>query len=148
VARPRKAQPSDIGELALALPETVEAIAWGDRPAYQVRGKSFVIYRNARPDALDADGERLTDVVVFSCSSAEEKEGLLASGPPRFTTPHFDGYSSILVRLSELGPGHPRRARGGRGGRLAGWGAEGVGQGVAGREAGPWRSWRGLSLRR
>ena len=101
--RSRKARPSDIGELALALPETAEAIVWGDRPAYQVRGKSFVIYRDARPDALDADGERLTDVVVFSCSSPEEKEGLLASGPPWFTTPHFDGYSSILVRLSELG---------------------------------------------
>ncbi|HEU4998357.1 MAG TPA: hypothetical protein VFT68_05380, partial [Lapillicoccus sp.] len=36
-------------------------------------------------------------------SSPEEKEGLLASGPPWFTTPHFDGYSSILVRLSEIG---------------------------------------------
>ena len=102
-ARSRQARPSDIGELALALPETAEAIVWGDRPAYQVRGKSFVIYRDARPDALDTDGERLPDVVVFSCSSAEEKEGLLASGPPWFTTPHFDGYSSILVRLSELG---------------------------------------------
>jgi hypothetical protein len=102
VPRSRRARPSDIGELALALPETAEAIVWGDRPAYQVRGKSFVIYRDARPDALDADGERLTDVVVFSCSSPEEKEGLLASGPPWFTTPHFDGYSSILVRLSEL----------------------------------------------
>jgi hypothetical protein len=103
VARSRKARPSDIGELALALPETAEAIVWGDRPAYTVKGKSFVIYRDARPDALDADGERLTDVVVFSCSSPEEKEGVLASGPPWFTTPHFDGYSSILVRLSEIG---------------------------------------------
>ena len=103
MARSRKARPSDIGELALALPETAEAIVWGDRPAYTVKGKSFVIYRDARPDALDADGQRLTDVVVFSCSSPEEKEGLLASGPPWFTTPHFDGYSSILVRLSEIG---------------------------------------------
>ena len=28
---------------------------------------------------------------------------MLASGPPWFTTPHFDGYSAVLVRLSELG---------------------------------------------
>ena len=103
MARSRRARPSDIGELALALPETAEAVAWGDRPAYQVRGKSFVIYRDARPDALDANGERLTDVVVFSCSTPEEKAGLLKSGPPRFATPHFDGYSSVLVRLSGLG---------------------------------------------
>jgi len=101
--RSRKARPTDIGELALALPETAEGIVWGDRPAYLVKGKSFVIYRDAQPDALDAEGERLTDVVVFSCSSPEEKEGLLASGAPWFTTPHFDGYSSILVRLSEIG---------------------------------------------
>ncbi len=103
MARSRTARPSDIGELALALPETAKAVAWGDRPAYQVRGKSFVIYRDARPDALDANGERLTDIVVFSCSTPEEKQGLLASGPPWFTTPHFDGYNAVLVRLSELG---------------------------------------------
>ena len=102
MARSRRARPSDIGELALALPETAEAVAWGDRPAYQVRGKSFVIYRDARPDALDANGERLTDVVVFSCSTPEEKQGLLASGPPWFTTPHFDGHPSVLIRASRL----------------------------------------------
>ena len=100
--RSRKARPSDIGELALALPGTDEAIVWGDRPAYTVKGKSFVIYRDARPDALDENGERLTDVVVFSCSSPEEKEGLLASGAPWFTTPHFNGYNTVLVRLSEI----------------------------------------------
>ena len=64
MARSRMARPSDIGELALGLPETAEAVAWGDRPAYQVRGKSFVIYRDARPDALDANGERLTSGCV------------------------------------------------------------------------------------
>jgi hypothetical protein len=103
VARSRSARPSDIGELALALPETAEAVAWGDRPAYQVRGRSFVIYRDPRPDALGADGERLTDVVVISCGTPEDKAALLASGPPWFTTPHFDGYSAVLVRMSELG---------------------------------------------
>ena len=103
MARSRRARPSDIGELALGLPETAEAIVWGDRPAYQVKGKSFVIYRDARPDALAPNGERLTDVVVFSVAGAEEKAAMLASGPPWFTTPHFDGYSAILVRLSEIG---------------------------------------------
>jgi hypothetical protein len=42
-------------------------------------------------------------VVVFSCSSPEDKEGLLAGGAPWFTTAHFDGYSSVLVRLPEVG---------------------------------------------
>ena len=75
----------------------------GDRPAYVVKGKSFLIYRGTRPDALDQNGERLADVVVFSVAGPEEKAAMLASGPPWFTTPHFDGYSSILVRLSEIG---------------------------------------------
>lgn len=123
MARSRKARAGDIGELALALPETAEAIVWGDRPAYAVKGKSFVIYRDARPDALDDNGERLTDVVVFSCSSPEEKSGLVASGGPWFTTPHFDGYSAVLVRLSEIGQvtrdelAEASRTRGSRGRR-------------------------------
>ncbi|MFI5075084.1 MAG: MmcQ/YjbR family DNA-binding protein [Actinomycetales bacterium] len=103
MARSRSARPSDIGELALALPETAEAVAWGDRPAYQVRGRSFVIYRDPRPDALGADGERLTDVVVISCGTPEDKAAFLASEPPWFATPYFDGYNAVLVRLSELG---------------------------------------------
>jgi hypothetical protein len=43
VARSRRARPSDIGELALGLPETAEAVAWGDRPAYQAYERFFVI---------------------------------------------------------------------------------------------------------
>lgn len=58
MARSREARPGDIGELALALPETAEAVAWGDRPAYQVRGKTFVIYRDAPPAPLRPRRER------------------------------------------------------------------------------------------
>lgn len=75
-----------------------------DRPVYQVSGKSFVFFRNPRPDAFDPDtGERLDDVIVVWVASEEEKQMLLAAGPPFFTTPHFDGHPSVLIRESELG---------------------------------------------
>ena len=31
-----------------------------------------------------------------------DKEALLQSGPPWFTTPHFDGYAYVLVRERDL----------------------------------------------
>lgn len=99
----RKARPADIDELATALPEVERSVAWGDLPAYRVRGKSFVIYRGPRKDALDEAGERLPDVVMFAVPGPEDKEALLASGPPWFTTSHFDGYHAVLVREAHLG---------------------------------------------
>lgn len=100
----RKARLTDIDELAMALPEVTKDVAWGDRPAYQVKGRSFVIFRGPRKDAVDeATGERLPDVVMFAVPGPEDKEAVLGSGPPWFTTPHFDGYNAVLVRECHLG---------------------------------------------
>jgi hypothetical protein len=99
----RKARPADIDEIALALPEVEKDISWGDRPAYQVRGKTFVIYRGPRKDAVDDQGERLPDVIMVAVPGPEDKEALLASGPPWFTTSHFNGYNAVLIRESQLG---------------------------------------------
>lgn len=76
-----------------------------DRPVYQVGGKSFVFFRTARPDAVDeVTGERLDDVIVLWVGSQEEKAVLLDDDrSPLFTTPHFDGHPSVLVRASRLG---------------------------------------------
>jgi hypothetical protein len=102
--RRRRARVSDLGEIALSLPEVESGTSWGDRPSYRVRGKAFLIFREPRPDAVDAEtGERLTDVVVVSVADRDGKEALLASGPPWFTTPHFDGYNAVLVRERDLG---------------------------------------------
>ena len=36
------------------------------KPVYQVGGKSFVFFRNPRPDAVDPDtGQRYHDAIVF-----------------------------------------------------------------------------------
>ena len=57
----------DVHELALEMPHvTVEYGKTSDNPVYQVGGKSFIFFRNPRPDAVDPDtGERYADVIVF-----------------------------------------------------------------------------------
>lgn len=76
-----------------------------DRPVYQVGGKSFVFFRNPRPDAFDPEtGERHDDVIVFWVPSEGDKLALVQDdGSPYFTTPHFDGHLSVLLRASRLG---------------------------------------------
>jgi hypothetical protein len=72
---------------------------------YQVSRRSFVYFRTPRPDAFDPDtGERYTDVVVFWVAEEGEKEALVADeSTPFFTTPHFDGHPSVLLRTSRVG---------------------------------------------
>jgi len=96
---------ADVHELALAMPHVT--VVHGQRaqnPVYQVGGKSFVFFRTPRPDAFDPEtGERYDDVIVLWCT-AEDKEALVQDEEsPFFTTPHFDGHSSVLVRASRLG---------------------------------------------
>ena len=77
----------------------------GGNPVYQVGGKSFVFFRNPRPDAVDpATGERYPDVIVFWVPSESDKQALVQDlESPFFTTPHFDGHPSVLVRGSRIG---------------------------------------------
>jgi hypothetical protein len=72
---------------------------------YQVGGKSFVFFRTPRPDAVDPhSGERYPDVIVFWVPSESDKQALVQDRAlPFFTTPHFDGHPSVLVRASRLG---------------------------------------------
>ncbi|MEP6649081.1 MAG: MmcQ/YjbR family DNA-binding protein [Lapillicoccus sp.] len=76
----------------------------GAKVVYQVGGKSFVFFRNPRPDAVDElTGERLTDVIVIWVPDEADKEALLQDPDlPFFTTPHFAGHPSVLVRASAL----------------------------------------------
>ena len=76
----------------------------GRKVAYQVGGKSFLFFRNPRPDAVDAEtGERLDDVIVIWVPDEADKAAPLQDPDlPFFTTPHFDGHPSVLVRASEL----------------------------------------------
>ena len=103
----RSATVDDIHEIALALPGVSRGGARGtlDPIVYQVSRRSFIFFRNPRPDAVDPEtGERYTDVIVFWVDCDLEKEAILAdTSLPFFTTPHFDGHASVLLRGSRIG---------------------------------------------
>ena len=92
----------DLDALALALPEVTKELDDG-RPAYKVAGKTFCFHRSRRPDAVDPEtGERLDDVLVFWVEDLEIKDILVESRSVYFTTPHWNGYSAVLVRIPDL----------------------------------------------
>jgi len=96
---------ADLDQLALALPQVTKELSDDGRPAYKVHGKLFCCQRGRRPDALDPEtGERLDDVLMFRVADLGEKELLLADARGLFfTTPHFDGYPAVLLRIPDLG---------------------------------------------
>jgi len=95
---------SDLDELALALPQTTKDVSGDGRPAYHVHGKLFCCHRGRRRDAVDpATGERLDDVLMFRVADLGVKDLMLADeGGVFFTTPHFDGYPAVLLRIPDL----------------------------------------------
>jgi hypothetical protein len=103
----RPATVNDIHDVARSLPGVKLGGARGhaNPVVYQVSRRSFIFFRNPRPDALDPEtGERYTDVIVFWVESELEKEAILAdTSLPFFTTPHFDGHPSVLLRGSRVG---------------------------------------------
>ena len=95
---------ADLDELALAMPETTKEVGDDGRPSYLVHGKRYLIHRRQRPDAVDPQtGERLDDVLMFRVEDLGVKELMLADARGLyFTTPHFDGYPAVLVRIPDL----------------------------------------------
>ncbi|MBE8519940.1 MmcQ/YjbR family DNA-binding protein [Amycolatopsis sp. H6(2020)] len=80
----------DVVRLASELPE-VEASTWYRTPALKVAGKGFARLRT------EAEGG-----LVVMCG-LDEKAALLDSGDAAFfTTPHYDGYGSIIVDLDRV----------------------------------------------
>jgi hypothetical protein len=100
---PERATITELHALARSMPGAT--IAPGGATVYQVSGRSFIFFRNPRPDAVDPEtGERYDDVIVFWVESEEEKQTVLAdSSLPFFTTAHFDGHPSVLLRGSRIG---------------------------------------------
>lgn len=103
--RRRKARVEDVHKLAGAMPHITAQRGSLGNPVYQVGGKSFVFFRTARPDAVDPDtGQRYDDVIVFWVPSEADKQALIQDETsPFFTTAHFNGHPSVLVRASRLG---------------------------------------------
>lgn len=91
--------------MALGMPHVTVYPGTEHNPVYQVGGKSFVFFRNARPDAFDPEtGERYVDVIVFWVPTEGDKLAMVQDDAlPFFTTPHFNGHLSVLLRASRVG---------------------------------------------
>jgi hypothetical protein len=94
----------DVRRIALALPGTSEGTSFGNT-AWKVNGKLFTWERPLRKADLAALGDAAPNGPILGIRTAdlEMKEAVLASDPDvYFTTPHFDGYPAVLVRLGEI----------------------------------------------
>jgi hypothetical protein len=102
--RSRASTVQDVHDLALAMPHVTVYPGTESKPVYQVGGKSFIFFRNPRPDAVDPQTrERYPDVIVFWVPSEADKQAMVSDeSSPFFTTTHFNGHPSVLVRASRL----------------------------------------------
>jgi hypothetical protein len=95
----------DVRRIALALPETEERESRGLRQ-WRVKDKLFVWERPLRRGDLEALGPQAPEGPILGARVEHlvAKEALLADDPGVFfTTPHFDGYAAVLVRLDRIG---------------------------------------------
>jgi hypothetical protein len=101
----RRARLEDVHEIAMNMPHVSVIYGSHGNPVYQVGGKSFIFFRNPRPDATDPDsGERYSDVIVFWVESEADKLAMTQDErSPFFTTSHFNGHLSVLIRGSRIG---------------------------------------------
>jgi len=100
----RQATLADVHELAMAMPFVTIVDGSQGKPIYQVGGKSFIFFRNPRPDAADpVTGERYDDVIMFWVANESDKQAIIDdTRTPFFTTPHFDGHPSVLIRARDV----------------------------------------------
>jgi len=95
---------ADVSRLALALPEVAESSSYGNM-GWRVKTKSFIWERPLRRADYEALGDAAPDGPILGVRVADVgvKEALIADDPGvYFTTPHFDGYSAVLVRLDQI----------------------------------------------
>jgi hypothetical protein len=95
----------DVRRIALGLPETSEEVS-RDLRHWRVKDKGFVWERPLRRADLEALGDAAPDGPILGARVEHlvAKEALLADDPSIFfTTPHFDGYPAVLVRLEPIG---------------------------------------------
>jgi hypothetical protein len=83
----------DVRQIALGLPGVYEQASYNGRPSWRTKPRMFAWIRDD-PEAL----------VVWT-ESVEDKAALIESEPDTFfTTPHYDGHPTVLVRLEAVDP--------------------------------------------
>ncbi len=103
-SRPDVATWDDVRRIALELPGTAEGTSYGNL-GWSVKGKGFVWERPLRTADYKALGDLAPDgpILAIRVPDLGVKEALLTDDPEVFfTTPHFEGYPAVLVRLEEI----------------------------------------------
>ena len=96
----------DVSRLSLSLPQAEEGSTYGGNRAWTVRKKLFVWERPLRKSDLAALGDAAPEGPILGAKVEHliAKEAFLADeSGVFFTTPHFDGHPSVLIRLPEIG---------------------------------------------
>ena len=76
----------------MLLPGAYEQLSHGGRPSWRTKPRMFTWIRD-EPEAL-----------VVWVESLDDKEIMISTEPRTFfTTPHYDGYPMVLVRLEDIG---------------------------------------------
>ncbi len=95
----------DVRRIASSLPGSEERVS-RERLQWRVGGKLFVWERPLRPKEVDELGADAPEGPILGArvEHLHAKEALCASEPEVFfTTSHFDGHPSVLVRLDRIG---------------------------------------------
>ena len=99
----------DVASIAGGLADVEEGTSYGNR-AWKVGGKLFVWERPLRKKEVDAlrgfepEGEAPAGEILGARVPDEGAKQALVESEPEiyFTTPHFDGHASVLIRLDRI----------------------------------------------
>lgn len=100
-----------VAKLALALPETSEDRSKQGHVFWRVKGKTFAWERPLRRSDLAALGDRAPTGAILAVHVPDfATKDAMVQGRAEiyFTTPHFDGYPIVLVRLAKIAVGELR----------------------------------------
>ena len=83
----------DVVAYATTLPEVAESTSYGT-PCLKVAGKLMARLRTEDDGGL-----------AIKCSASDKMALAGGDDPAYYTTPHYDGYNYVLVRLDQADPG-------------------------------------------
>jgi hypothetical protein len=95
----------DVRRIVLALPATTERGSHSGHAQWRVKDKLVVWERPLHKPDLLALGDAAPSGVILGARVPDEgaKHALIAAEPGiYFTTPHFNGYPAVLIRLAEI----------------------------------------------